>query len=640
MRSRMVAVAGGVAVLLLMVAIRVVQLTIHESPDLAGRARDQYRGRIEIAAQRGAILDRRGDTLASSVERPSIFLHPHRVSDPIRVQRTLPLALDLRPATIAGKLASEAPFVWVKRAVTPSERDAVRTLGINGVGEVMESRRFYPHGTAAAHVLGSAGTDMRGLDGIELYYERDLRGLPRVVDVERDARGGQILIGGVEDPRLLEGANVQLTLDMGLQILTEHALEQGIGEAGARAGTAIVLDPWTGEILALANSPAFDPNDHSATDLSRRRDSAVSDFYEPGSTFKAFTVAAALEHDLIQPHEMVFCEQGKMPVGKWTIHDHDPYGWLSVAEVIQFSSNIGAAKIGERVGSARLHAFLSDLGFGRPTGVDLPAETSGMLRSVGALSRIALITTSFGQGVAVTPMQMARAYAAIANGGLLVKPYLGMRAVAANGRTLWEHEPTVVRRVMSPETARTVTAMLEKVTEEGGTGTRARIDGIRVAGKTGTAQKVVPGSGRYSATGRIASFVGFLPAEAPRFVILVLVDEPRTASYGGIVAAPIFRAIATGAMQRAGMAPCEPPSDLRRAGTDVPKPMAPVPVLDGVPSFIGMSKRIAVARARDLGWLVQVEGEGYVAEQVPPPGATAAPGKSLVLSLRPMSDSS
>ncbi len=638
MRARIVAIAGGIAVLLVMVAVRVVQLTVNEGADLTDLARQQHQEQIHVAAQRGAILDRRGDTLASSVERPSIFVRPRRVTDPVRAQQGLPAALDLRPATVAAKLSSPAPFVWVKRAVTPSELDAVQTLGIDGIGEVTEARRFYPHGSAAAQILGSAGTDMKGLDGVELYYERDLRPLPRTLSIERDARGREIRTEGVEDPRVLDGATVQLTLDTDLQILTEHALEQGVREAGARAGTAIVLDPWTGEVLALANSPTFNPNERSTVNVSRRRNPAVSDFYEPGSTFKAFVVAAAIEHGLVRPDEMLFCEHGKMPVGKWVIHDHDPYGWLSVTEVIQFSSNIGAAKIGERLGSTRLHAFLSALGLGRPTGVDLPAEAGGILRPVGALSRIALMTTSFGQGVAVTPIQMAQAYAAIANGGLLIKPYVGMRAVSADGHTLWERQPTVVRRVMRPETARTVTAMLEKVTENGGTGTRARLDGVRIAGKTGTAQKVEPGSGRYSRTGRIASFVGFLPAEAPRFVILVLVDEPTTASYGGIVAAPIFRTIAAGAMQRAGMAPCEPPSGLQTAAIEAPPASGPEPFFEGVPSFLGMSKRAALARARDLGWLVQVDGEGYVAEQVPPPGAAAAPGKWLVLSLRPTGD--
>jgi cell division protein FtsI (penicillin-binding protein 3) len=302
------------------------------------------------------------------------------------------------------------------------------------------------------------------------------------------------------------------------------------------------------------------------------------------------------------------------------------------------SSNIGAAKIGERLGRERFDAFLDGLEIGRPTGIDLPGEVGGRLRPARSWSRIGLVTTSFGQGVAVTPLHMARAFAAIANGGLLMQPYVGMRAIGADGRTVWERSPTVVRRVMRPETARQVTAMLETVVDgEGGTGTRARVAGVRVAGKTGTAQKVEPGTGRYSARGRIASFVGFVPADAPRLVILTLLDEPESSTYGGIVAAPIFREIAVAALERLGVA-VAPPADVREAALDADQDGRAPFVPAGVPSFLGLSMRDAVERARELGWVVQVRGRGYVTTQAPPPGAVAAPGKELVLNLTPASD--
>jgi cell division protein FtsI (penicillin-binding protein 3) len=637
-KARILAVAGGLTVLLLMVAMRIVQFTLTDSPDLARLARRQHHEQIHIAAHRGAILDRHGETLASSVERPSLYVRPRQVNaaERTRAQATLSAALDLPPRAVAAKLASESNFVWLKRAVTPREQAAVHELAIRGLGEVTEARRFYPHGTAAAQVLGFAGVDLRGIEGIERVYEQDLRALTRTLEIERDALGREILIDGMDDPRALDGATVQLTLDVGLQTIAERALEQGVREAQAAAGTAIVLDPWTGELLALANVPTFDPNDRGSVAPAHRRNRAINDFYEPGSTFKAILAAAALEHGVVRPDEMVFCENGAMPVGKWVIHDHGRHGWLSVSEAIAVSSNIAAAKIGERLGRERFRAFLSDLGFGKPTGIDLPAEVGGMMRPLPEWSRINLMTTSFGQGIAVTALQMARAFAAIANGGQLIQPYIGLRATSAGGEALWEHQPNVIRRIMKPETARMVTAMLEQVVEEGGTGTKAQIAGVRVAGKTGTSQKVEPGTGRYSADARVASFVGFLPADAPRLVIMVMVDEPHTSKYGGTVAAPIFQAIGAAAMERTGIIPSQP-ALLREASADVAEPEAPAVPL-GVPSFIGLSKRRAVERARDLGWMVQVTGEGYVQSQTPAPGAAAAPGKELVLSLAPSSD--
>ncbi len=639
MKARILAVGGGIAVLLAMVAMRIVQFTLTDSPDLARLARRQHHEQIHIAAHRGAILDRHGETLASSVERPSLFVRPRKVAaaDRGRAQTELSAALGLAPRAIAAKLTSTASFVWLKRAVSPREQATVHGLGIGGLGEVIEARRFYPHGTAAAQVLGVAGVDLRGIEGIERVYEQDLRALTRTLEIERDALGREILTDGMDDPRVLDGATVQLTLDVGLQTIVEAALEQGVRDAQAAAGTVIVLDPWTGEIVALANAPTFDPNDRATIPPAHRRNRAINDFYEPGSTFKAILAAAALEHGVVRPDEMLFCENGAMPVGKWVIHDHHRHGWLSMSEAIAVSSNIAAAKMGERLGRDRFHAFLTDLGFGKPTGVDLPAEVGGMLRPLANWSRINLMTTSFGQGVAVTPLQMARAFAAIANGGQLVKPYVGLRATSPGGEQLWEHQPNVIRRVMKPETAKMVTAMLEQVVEDGGTGTKAQIAGVRVAGKTGTSQKVEPGTGRYSPDARVASFVGFLPADAPRLVILVMVDEPQTSKYGGMVAAPIFRAIGAAALERLGLIPAEPTTLLQEAAAVTDEPAAPVVRL-GVPSFLGLSKRKAVERARDLGWMVQVTGEGYVQSQTPAPGAEAAPGKELVLSLAPTSD--
>ena len=634
----MLVVASVIAGLLGLVAVRLVQLTAAESPNLQRLALRQHRERLQVSAHRGAIVDRHGETLAASVERPSIFIRPRRVAQPARLKLELAGALSLTPQAVESRLASTAPFVWVKRAVTPRERDAVVALKLEGVGEVIEARRFYPHESAGAHVLGLTGVDLQGLEGIERYYESDLRASPRTLEVERDAFGREIFVDGMEDPRAMAGATIQLTLDIVLQDMVERALEHGVSAARGRAGTAIVLDPWTGEILALANTPGFDPNDRASTTAPGRRNRAVSDFYEPGSTFKALLAAAALEHGIVQPNEMIFCENGRFPVGKWIINDHHPQGWLSVAEIVQVSSNIGAAKIGERLGKERFYEFLAGFEFGQPTGIDLPGEVGGMLKPASAWSRIGLVTTSFGQGIALTPLQMARAFAAVANGGLLVKPYVGMRAVSADGGLLWEQRPQVLRRVMRPESARAVTAMLERVLEDGGTGAAARVEGFRVAGKTGTAQKVEAGTGRYSARGRIASFVGFLPAEEPRVVILTLIDEPETSPYGGVVAAPIFQTIAVAAMERLGLTV---PTPQRRPGGYGPVPVsaAPADTAGGTPSFVGLSMRAALERARELGREVEFVGNGYVTSQLPSPGASAPPDQILRLELQPAGDS-
>jgi cell division protein FtsI (penicillin-binding protein 3) len=332
---------------------------------------------------------------------------------------------------------------------------------------------------------------------------------------------------------------------------------------------------------------------------------------------------------------MLYCEEGRYQLGGWPIRDAHPHGWLTFAEVIQFSSNIGAAKVAERLGQERFYEYLRTFGFGARTGIALPGETAGIMRPVEAWARIDLATHSFGQGISVTPLQMAVAFAAIANGGELVRPFVVRRIVAADGRVVLRNRPAVVRRVISPQAARTVTALLERVVHEpGGTGTRARLDGFTVAGKTGTAQKAKRDGRGYSAK-RVGSFAGFAPADDPRIAVLVLIDEPRTSSYGGVVAAPVFRAIATAALERFGV------ESIRPAGAQpvaaAPQPASPrgAPASGGTPSFLGLSLREVFARAQETGWDVRVTGTGYVRAQVPAVGAPPADDPRLALRLEP-----
>jgi cell division protein FtsI (penicillin-binding protein 3) len=642
----MLAVAGVFAGLFLLIVLRAVDLAVLRGPDFARLATLQHRARIELTPHRGPILDRGGEPLALSLDVPSIYVRPAEFRGQEARLPALATALEVPVRVLRARAASKRPFVWLKRQVPPREAEAVGQLTLKGVYTVQEGRRFYPHNSLAAHVLGFVGVDSQGLEGIERRFDHVIRGQPLGIEADRDGRRQVLFTSGVPAPPAQE-SRVELTIDAGIQDVTEHELAAGVTAAKAAGGAAVVLDPATGEVLALANVPTFDPNRPGAVSdrrwRDRVRDRAVTDPYEPGSTFKAILAAAAIEERVVKPTDMFFCENGSYRIGKWRIHDSHRHGWLSFAEVIQFSSNIGATKVADRLGAARYYRYLSAFGFGARTGLELPGETPGIMRPLETWSRIDLATHSFGQGVSVTPVQMAAAFGAIANGGQLMRPFLVRRVLAPEGDVALENTPVVVRRVVSARTAETVTALLRRVVEEkGGTGEKARLDDFPVAGKTGTAQKVNPHGG-YSSK-RIGSFVGFVPADHPRVVILVLIDEPGTSSYGGIVAAPVFRAIAGRVLKRLGVE--SPPMPVQMASaravpaatkkaTRKPATTARTPSEPGTPSFLGLSRREALVRARADGWDVQVSGVGYVSEQSPPPGAPLAPERHMALRLVP-----
>ena len=646
-RSRRMIVAGGIfAVLFALVALRALDLAVLRGPALARLAAMQHHQRIELLPHRGPIVDRSGDPLALSVDVPSIYVRPRELRA-AGVDARLPAlatALHMPPRALRAKLASSQPFVWLKRQALPREAETVARLELPGVYTVTEGRRFYPHGNLAAHVLGFVGVDSQGLEGLEQRYDRVIRGEPQYLEFDRDARGREMFTGGV-GAAPDQGNRLELTLDAAIQEATERELQSGVAAARAVGGAAVVLDPATGEVLALANVPTYNPNEPGDAADKRWRDRvrnrAITDPYEPGSTFKAVLAAAAIEEHLVTPGELFFCEHGRFQAGGRTIHDAHPYGWLSFAEVIQFSSNIGATKVGERLGRDRYHRYLRAFGFGNRTGIELPGETPGIMRPVESWSRIDLATLSFGQGVSVTPLQMATAFAAIANGGTLLRPYVVRRIVAPGGDVVLENEPMAVRRVISTRSARTTTELLRRVVEEeGGTGTKARLEEFPVAGKTGTAQKVDPTTGGYSSK-RIGSFAGFVPADEPRAVILVLIDEPSTSSYG-VVAAPVFRAIAAAVLKRLGVEPPAPTVVARAPGavpaTPRAKPAsreAATPANAETPSFLGLSLREALARAQASGWQVRVTGTGYVAAQEPMPGTPLLSVHQLALRLAP-----
>ncbi len=641
-RIRIGILAAGLLLALGGLLARAARLQLGEGAHLAALAREQYLARVELPAQRGDIHDRRGVPLASSVQVDSIFANAAQLPDGSAAR--LAAALHLDPGALARKLAPQEPFVWIKRQVTAAEADAVRRLALPGVGAVKESRRFYPERELAAQLLGFTGIDGTGLEGLERRYDDELRGREALLPGTRDAKGRVIAEGSV-DTAALEGASIDLTLDRDLQYLAQQALDREVAASRSVGGVAIVLEPATGAVLALAVSPSFNPNAVGERDRNALRDRAITDAYEPGSTFKAFVAAAALQERVANPATVVFGENGAWSVNGRTIHDHKPFGWMSLARVLQVSSNIGAAKIGLQLGRERLREYLEAFGFGERTEVGLPGEVRG---TVGPFrSDIANATASFGQGVTATPLQLVAAYGALANHGVLMRPFVVSRVARPDGQTT-QVGPQEVRRVVGPAAAQSVTRMLEGVVAKGGTAPSAAIPGFAVAGKTGTAQKVDPVAGGYSPDKRLASFIGYVPADAPRLVVGVFLDEPKGEIYGGEIAAPVFREIAEGGLRQLGVAPDpkliggETPSlALRQSG---PRPQRgaeqgeQIPQGDGaslveaadavppapghaVPSVVGLPARRAVRLLANAGLSASLAGEGRVVAQRPAAGA-------------------
>ncbi|HET8722829.1 MAG TPA: penicillin-binding transpeptidase domain-containing protein [Anaeromyxobacteraceae bacterium] len=647
--------AAGFAV----VAGRAVQLQVLQGDRLGSLARDQYLRELMQKPRRGTITDRNGAVLAGNAEADSIFVDPREFPAGARTRDLVRLAkaLQLDAKVLERKIAKGNRFAWVKRRVSPAEADQVRAMKLPGVGFAKETRRYYPRRELAGQLIGIVGDDGEGLEGVEKAWDDSLQGEEARLPSLRDARGAHLLGAAPAPERALEGARVELTIDQGLQNAAERAVVQAVQQARAAAGMVVVVDPSSGEILALANAPLVNPNAPRRDDLRNR---AILDMFEVGSTAKAVVISRALDEGAIGPDTSLFCENGKMTVGKHVIHDHKGLGWVPPARVMAASSNICSAKIGQRMGRERLQQAFLAYGFGERTGAGIPGEPRGLLPF--PRSEIALANQSFGQGLTATPLQITLAMGAIANRGVLMKPWLVRRVVdPASGEVLSEAAPTPVRRVISGETAAQVTRWLEGVVADAdGTGKKARIEGWRVAGKTGTAQKADPATGGYSADKRFSSFVGFVPADAPRFVIGVFVDEPKGEVYGGDVAAPVFREVAEYALKARGVAPAGaavaavPPA----VPPIVPNPSAEGPAereepLDAVaadlparrpaqgsgpvavPAVQGLAARAALRRleAADLGG--DVRGSGRVTGQAPPAGAVVQRGTRVRLTLAP-----
>ncbi len=525
------------------VAIKLVDLMILEHERLAERAHEQHVKMESIEPRRGAIYDSRMRELAVNREVQSLYGVPREITDPTLVAKRLSPYVRMNNHSLIKRLSLDKSFVWLGRKLDDNAVQKIRRLNLSPqVGFVPETMRTYPKGSLGAHVIGFVNMDNKGSEGLELKYDKSLRGRSEQRQHGMDAHGRALSSGGVYGTM---GNSLVLTLDEDLQYIVEKELFDAVKKWKASSAVSILMEPDTGRILAMAVSPTFSPEHPDKPEHWRNR--AVTDIYEPGSTFKSILAAAALEEGIAKPSDRFDCSKGYIEVGGRKIRDDHRHKILSFAEVIQKSSNVGAVKIAQKVGKDRFYGYIRSFGFGAKTGSDLPGEVRGILRAPKRWSGSSIGALAVGYEVAVTPLQMLNAYCAIANGGVLMRPYIVSEILDADGQTVQSFSPEPIRRVISERTSAVLTGILEKVVQEGGTAVRASVLGNPVAGKTGTARKL-NSNGRYSRKRYVSSFVGFVPSDRPRLAIIVVVDEPKGSIYGGKVAAPVFRKIAEHAL--------------------------------------------------------------------------------------------
>jgi cell division protein FtsI (penicillin-binding protein 3) len=643
-RTRALVLTGVFVAAQLIVVARLGYLQLLRDDDLRRLAERQYSKTVPLRPQRGPIFDRNGQALAVSGEVQSIYALPARIFDRAGVAGSLARVLGERARDVEERLSSERPFVWVKRKIPPPTAQAVLALRLPGIGALPESLRFYPNRELGAHVLGFVGFDDRGLEGIELAHDALLAGEAGLALVERDALGREVTAQPTILRRPTSGQGLVLTLDATIQYVAEREVDAAVRATGARSGMVVVLDPRTGELLAVAIRPTFNPNAYQQATAAEWRNRAVTDPFEPGSTFKAILAAAALQERTVRPDDRLYGEQGVITVANRPIRDWKRYGWLTFREVLQWSSNVGAIKVGLALGRERYYRYMTAFGFGSLTGVGLPGESRGQLRPPARWSGLSLATMSIGQEISVTALQILVAFGALANDGRLMRPHVVKRVLDEEGREVRRVEPEAVRQVIAPETAATLTEILANVVANG-TGHRAVVEGYAVAGKTGTAQKLDPATRAYSRKPGVLSFVGWVPAHAPRLAILALLDEPRTVVWGSEAAAPIFAAVAGQALRYLDVPPTGGPRSVqivRAPGPAGPAldPTFPAPAeRDGdgavMPDLAGKSLRHALALLAGLDIDLSIAGRGLVVRQSPPPGTVLTPGAPCRLELAP-----
>ena len=656
--------ALGLVVWMLAIGVRLVQLQVHQHEDLSVRARNQQLSAIETSPTRGQVLDRQGRELARSIETASFFADPREITSPDETARRIAAITGQDRAELADRLRaakdSNKKFVWIVRRLDMALANKLDGLEIDGVYPRKEPKRFYPNDSLAAHVLGFVGAEEIGLSGVEQYYNDKIRGESGKLYLEMD-RERRAFEGYEVQPH--PGQTVVLTIDQVIQYRTEQALVAAVQRTHAKSGTAIVMDPQTGEILALANAPSFDPNQPPKDSAEGRVNGALQTIYEPGSTFKIVAYSAAIEKGLVKPEDKIDCQMGQIVVAGRLIHDHHPFGVLTVADALAQSSNVGAIKLGLLVGNESMYEYMKRLGFGSRTGIDLTGESPGILRSLVRWQPSSIGSIAMGQEIGVTPLQMASAYCVLANDGQWVKPHLVRELRSPNGEVLYQTKPEM-RRALKPETAAALRNMLEGVTLRG-TARKAQLDGYSAAGKTGTAQKIDPKTRAYSATKYIGSFVGFAPVTNPAVVIIVVIDEPQGAYHGGDVAAPVFREIAEQILPDLSITPdvetkpgtqliaetSQPaPQSLKAAQLENEERTATLPKVAArsfsgrssevvfavatkrgalMPDLRGQSVRDVARMCAQLGLRLEARGDGYAQRQAPDPGAELASGQMV-----------
>ncbi len=654
------------------------RVQVEDGPEWRDMAEKQRQRRLHIEPKRGTIYDRNGASLAVSIEVPSVSADAAEllrgVDGEAAQEATLRdasarigKALSLDAADVYAKLASRRRFAWIKRRISGDEAEAVRDLGdpkrqahpVHGLTIEGEGHRYYPGRELAGPLLGFVAPDAQGKDGLELSLDEDLRGKVEEMHGLRD-RSGRLIFEGGGEGQALQGDDIVLSIDEGIQHVAEREIEAAMHTYETKGGSLVVVNPFSGEILALASVPGYNPNDYTESAADDRRDRTVTDRFEPGSVMKPFLMAGALAAGTLKPTDSINCEHGVYQIGGVTIHDTHLNDTLTPTQVLAKSSNIGALKIGLELGEPALYATYRRFGFGEPTGITLPGEASGVLRPKGrAWYDAETASASFGQGISVSTLQLAMAMSAIANGGRLLEPILVKKVTDGRGETIRESSVHVRREAIPPGVARTVAEMLTAVTEDGGTAVEAAIPGYRVAGKTSTAQKVNPTTGKYSTEKYTAVFVGFVPVEHPRLVVAVVLDEPMIGHYGGDLAGPVFRRVAEASLRYLGVTPSAgaakiasvkregDPADATLAAmkTSPPVPAPAASAVEGpaapggirVPDATGLPAHDVVVALSKAGFVPQIEGWGRAVRQTPAPGTPAPRGSAVRVVFEPAS---
>ena len=552
-KQRIVFIQILIVLIIFLLGAKSFDIQIFQAENLTKKAENDYASYITIKGERGQILDRKMYELATSIDAISITACPKKIKNPHIAAQKISKILGMNKKKLQKKLSTKDMFAWIKRRVSPDQANEIKKLNLQGIYFENDSKRFYPNKNLAAQIIGFTGNDNSGLEGLEFKFNSFLEGSSSKIRIKRYGNG-RILNLDKKRRVHLKGNSIVLTIDKKIQFLSEQILEKTVKAHKAQSGMALVMRPQTGEILSIAHFPEFNPNNFKGYDNTIFRNRAVTDTFEPGSTMKVFTAAAALEKGFT-PESIFFCENGTYKIGAFTIHDTHSYTWLSINQIIQLSSNIGATKIAEAIGKKVLHNYLANFGFGDKTGIATPGETSGRLLPYKKWSNIDRGAISFGQGVSVSAIQLLSGISAIANNGKLMKPMLVKKIVSNGGKTLQAYHPQAIRQVISKKSALQVKNMMNLVVENDGTGTKAAIDGYTVCGKTGTAQKALKNKKGYSKNRYTSVFAGFAPKNNSELAILVAIDEPKKQYYGGDVAAPAFKAIMAESFNYLNIAP-------------------------------------------------------------------------------------